>query len=102
MKKKFSNKLTARQVEALAILAEECGEVVKVVGKILRHGIDSHHPTTHIDNREYLENELGDVTAAIKIIIDEKIVTRQAVDDMCFDKLQRIGKYLHHIKVKSP
>lgn len=98
--KKFSNKLTSKQLEALALLAEECGEVVAIVGKILRHGIDSHHPTTGIDNREYLENELGDVQAAIQIVIDEKIVTFQAVDDMRIDKLERVQKYLHHIKVK--
>lgn len=98
--KKFSNKLTPKQVEALALLSEECGELVQVIGKILRHGIDSHHPTSGIANREELENEAGDVQAAIQIVIDEGIVTFQAVDDMRIDKLQRVQKYLHHIKVK--
>ena len=38
------NKLTPAEAERLAMLAEECGEVVQIVGKILRHGYDSQHP----------------------------------------------------------
>ena len=32
------NQLTPAETERLAILAEECGEVIQAVGKILRHG----------------------------------------------------------------
>ena len=36
------NNLSNEQLEALAILAEECGEVIQVIGKIIRHGLDSN------------------------------------------------------------
>lgn len=32
------NGLSPAEVERLALLAEECGEVIQTVGKILRHG----------------------------------------------------------------
>jgi len=38
------NDLSPAQTEALAVLAEECAEVIQVVGKILRHGLSSKHP----------------------------------------------------------
>jgi hypothetical protein len=30
--------------ERLAMLAEEAGEIVQIIGKILRHGYESYHP----------------------------------------------------------
>ena len=58
------NKLTPAQAERLAMLAEECAEVILIIGKILRHGYDSHHPETPtITNRDILHEELLDVTA---------------------------------------
>jgi hypothetical protein len=36
------NQLTDAEAERLALLAEECGEVVQVIGKILRHGYESY------------------------------------------------------------
>jgi hypothetical protein len=36
------NGLSNEQLESLALLSEECGEVIQVVGKILRHGLDSN------------------------------------------------------------
>ena len=53
------NQLTPAQAERLAMLAEECAEVIQVVGKILRHGYDSHHPSDpSTTNRQLLEREI--------------------------------------------
>ena len=38
------NKLTPAEDERLAMLAEECAEVIQIVSKIQRHGYDSWHP----------------------------------------------------------
>lgn len=38
------NGLTPAEAERLAMLSEECGEVIQIIGKILRHGYDSYHP----------------------------------------------------------
>lgn len=66
----FSNDLTPAQAERLAILAEECGEVVQAIGKILRHGYESCHPcdTAGPNNAEYLLKEVFDLRAAILMI----------------------------------
>ncbi len=54
-------------VECLAIVAEECGEAVQRVGKILRFGMVTS-PYTGKHNRDTLEAELGDVLAAIALL----------------------------------
>ena len=58
------NQLTPAQAERLAMLIEECGEVIQIAGKILRHGYNSYHPERpHITNRELLQQELTDLAA---------------------------------------
>lgn len=67
------NRLTSAEAERLAILAEECGEVVQAIGKILRHGYASCHPdqnNSDRDNRADLEKECGDVRCAISALCD--------------------------------
>ena len=65
------NGLRPAQAERLAMLAEECAEVIQVVGKILRHGYDSYHPddAERRPNRQLLEKELVDV-AAVKLAME--------------------------------
>ncbi|MDJ0712582.1 MAG: hypothetical protein QNJ14_19525 [Woeseiaceae bacterium] len=50
----FSNYLDDHEAERLAILAEEAGELIQTIGKILRHGYDSYNPDcpSDGDNRE--------------------------------------------------
>ena len=65
------NRLTPAEAERLALLAEECGEVIHVVGKILRHGYASYHPdavSTDNDNRFLLEGELTDLFAVFEMM----------------------------------
>lgn len=48
------------------MLAEEAAEVIQVVGKILRHGYDNHHPDSpDVTNRELLRKELVDFGAVL-------------------------------------
>lgn len=63
------NWLSPASLERLAILAEEMGEALQIVGKILRHGWHSEHPSVPgVSNVEWLERELGDVLAAIRLL----------------------------------
>lgn len=64
------NELTPAQAERLAILMEECGEVVQIIGKILRHGYDSCSPfgANPETNRQALVRELFDIKAAALLI----------------------------------
>lgn len=63
------NQLTPAEAERLAMLAEECGELVQVVGKILRHGYESYHPENPTEtNRDLLANEVCDLLAVIQMM----------------------------------
>jgi len=59
------NQLTPAEAERLAMLAEECGEVIQIIGKILRHGYASHNPKDmkKMPNKFLLSKEMGDVLA---------------------------------------
>lgn len=61
------NDLTPAEAERLAYLAEEMGEALQAVGKVLRHGYASHNPDNPKtgDNRVQLTKELVDVAGAI-------------------------------------
>lgn len=89
------NKLTPAEAERLAILAEECGEVIQAIGKIQRHGWDSTYENG-ITNRAQLEIELGDVQVISSMMIAKddidmgNIVTRMDI------KREKIKRYLHH------
>lgn len=105
MPKTHFNQLTPAQAERLAILAEECGEVIQVVGKILRHGYESVHPDGGQTNRQLLESEIGDVQAAITLLSYNNGVSLRSDLDIKHirnaeeSKLIRISTFLHHAKV---
>jgi NTP pyrophosphatase (non-canonical NTP hydrolase) len=91
------NELRPEQLEALALVAEECGEVIQVIGKILRHGLYSCHPNGGRDNQALLEDELGDLHAALHLAEGVGLFHAAHVRTACADKLQRVERYLHHI-----
>ena len=97
MNKPF-NGLTDAQAERLAMLAEECGEVVQVVGKTLRHGYDSHCPgdPAKVTNRQLLTKEIGDVRHVVRMLCDAMDVAFMGVEQAEQGKAMRVGKYLHH------
>ncbi len=57
-------------------LTEETGEVIQIVGKANRFGLDSRRPGVDADgkphptNRELLVQELNDIEAAKRLIVD--------------------------------
>lgn len=93
------NRLTPAQAERLAILSEECAEVIQIIGKILRHGMDSYHPVTGVINRDALMREITDVKAAMVIIgvdipavMEDGIAQQAAISKAISKKLI----YAHH------
>jgi hypothetical protein len=91
------NRLLPEQVEALALLMEECAEVQQVIGKILRHGLYSHHPDGGPNNRTLLIDECGDMLAALEIVEGVGLVSTAHMRIARDGKLQRVGRYLHHV-----
>jgi len=86
------NMLTEGEAERLAMLAEECAEVIKVIGKILRHGYDNSHPDyDNVPNRDFLTLEVTDVLAVIEMMNSDFAIIGD-VDESIAKKL----KYAHH------
>lgn len=92
------NKLTPQESERLALLAEECGEVIQIVGKILRHGYESYNPNDprKTTNRALLEKELGDVSFVSFFMNEKKDIDSENVESYMSLKSMKIGQWLHH------
>lgn len=98
MEKHF-NGLTPAEAERLAILAEECGEVIHVIGKILRHGYYSRHPQGGDTNKGLLEKELGDLLFTINFISTD--LNTANIELYTNHKWQNINRWLHHSEVET-
>ena len=92
------NKLTPAQAERLAILIEECGEVIQAATKILRHGYTSKHPDTGVTNTALLERELGDLQFAVELCERGGDISSCEVQSNAVSKESRLigSVFLHH------
>lgn len=92
------NRLTPAEAERLALLAEECGEAIQIIGKILRHGYESRNPTVDRGptNREMLEKEVADVYVAARMMFEAGDIRRLACAGHEERKQESVRKYLHH------
>jgi NTP pyrophosphatase (non-canonical NTP hydrolase) len=88
------NKLTPKQAELLTLLEEECAEVIQAITKIQRHGLDSGSGEPNVTA---LHRELGDVHAAVKLLLDIGLIEREYIEWYRDHKLIHVGKYLHHV-----
>lgn len=88
------NRLTPAQAERLAILIEECGEVVQAATKILRHGYESRYMDGR-SNLEALESEVGDLLATVDILCMGEDVRDSRIAAAKRDKFSRVANYLH-------
>jgi NTP pyrophosphatase (non-canonical NTP hydrolase) len=85
--------LTPGEVERLAILAEECGEVATAVGKILRFGWESQSPYGGKPNRKALEQELGNVRAVVNLMLDAGDLNLNAIQSWQRNKRVALMKW---------
>ena len=76
--------------ELLSITQEECAEVTQVISKIFRFGWDSSHPNLSQNNKERLEEELGDLICMIGLLIDKKIVSETNLEKAAEAKLKKL------------
>jgi NTP pyrophosphatase (non-canonical NTP hydrolase) len=84
--------------ERLVLLAEELAEAGQAVCKILRHGYESRHPDGGPTNRETLERELGDVRAAVVLLLELGDLSDGRIEEFGREKYARVGRYLHYSK----
>lgn len=90
------NQLSPAEAERLALLAEECGEVMQAIGKVLRHGYASRHPDGGPTNREALERECGDVYHSIWRLIGSGDIDGNGMSLRADEKARSVERYLHH------
>ena len=98
MKSENYNQLSAAEQERLAILAEECAEVIQIVGKILRHGYESCSPydSTATTNRQLLQKELGDTEWICGEMMKHNDISRAAIATRSAQKAEKAKPFLHH------
>lgn len=91
------NQLSAAEAERLAMLSEECAEVIHAISKILRHGYESVNPTlADTTNREDLERECGDILARMELLFTAYDIRIAIVKQYKIIKLKKRPTYFHH------
>ena len=89
------NQLTPAEEERLAMLMEECSEIIQIGCKILRHGYASYHPQDpqRTSNRRLLEKEVEDAKAIMELMRGDLTNGRET---SVFDVIARKRPYMHH------
>jgi NTP pyrophosphatase (non-canonical NTP hydrolase) len=82
--------MNSKENEILNILQEECAEVIQMVSKCRRFGMEERHLKDGGTNRERLTEEIGDVICMLKLAQDFGIVDATEVNDAAFRKLEKL------------
>lgn len=78
--------------EILSIAQEECAEVIQAISKVFRFGFDAKHPNESLNNRQRLEEEVGDLQCMISLMIEFGLVSEHNLmkaEHKKFDKLKQ-------------
>lgn len=78
----------------MAVLQEECAEVIQAVSKINRFGM--HDEWQGVTNRQALITEIGDVLAIIKVLMEETDIniTENDLNNAIQAKLKKLEVFL--------
>ncbi len=92
------NGLSVAEAERLYLLAEELGEAVQAIGKILRHGYSSYHPYDPMrrSNRQALEKEMADIHAATALLRAARDLNGGNMEAEALKKIDKVRRDLHH------
>lgn len=92
------NGLSPAEAERLAMLIEECGEIITAATKVLRHGYESRHPLADDrTNRDDLDREIEDVLAVVQEMrINGDIDPRRPSTEDLFDRWESKERWTHH------
>ncbi len=76
----------------LSKLIEEAGEVIQVCGKLIATaGADIHYDSSNL--RERLQDELGDLKAAVQFVINMNELDADAISERTSAKLELYAKW---------
>jgi hypothetical protein len=90
------------QLELLGILQEECAEVIQIISKIRRFGLNSFDPVNPEDtNRDLFNLEVGDVKALIEMIMElpDSVLDHSVIKTRVEYKKKKVLKFLNCKKV---
>lgn len=92
------NELDPAEAELLALLAEESGEIIQAIGKILRHGMGSYNPLGDqtVSNQDSLEKEIGDLNAVCARMVAARLLRPDRIRQASDAKAVKIPKWTHH------
>ncbi len=97
MNKPHFNKLSNAELERLACLAEECGEVIQIVNKTIRHGYEnSHEKYNNKTPRAMLEQEIADLFVIVELMIREEDIDTTNLTQCYGFKKGKINKSLRY------
>ncbi len=82
--------MNSKQEEILNITQEECAELIQIISKVRRFGIDEYHIKDRVPNRERLAEEIGDVLCMIQLIAESGLVDIQDVEDARLKKIEKL------------
>lgn len=84
---------TRKVQEALVILQEECGEVVQVVAKCHRFGLEGLNPVDNTINKDKLTAEIGDLVCMIEILQELGVLDQQLIQDRATMKRHKLERW---------
>jgi hypothetical protein len=90
--------MQSKDKEVLSIGQEECAEVIQIISKIFRFGFDAKHPEQVMNNRERLEEEVGDLRCMINLMISRGIIREEYVTQAENKKFEKLHKWSNIFK----
>ena len=82
-----------RSTEILNIAQEECAELIQMISKVRRFGIDEYHLKDGVPNRLRLAEEAGDVLCMILLMIEEGIISKEDVEQARSNKIEKLKQW---------
>ena len=70
----------------MVVAMEECGELVRAISKVLRHGMTDKNYTNLVE-------EIGDVQTMINLLVSAHEITWGEVEDRVAFKMVKLAKY---------
>ena len=86
--------------EIMTIMQEECGEVIVAISKCKRFGLHTLIPDSKESNIKRLAKELGDLYAMVDLLIDQKLVTLEEINEYKEAKFSKLKKW-SNIKINK-
>jgi NTP pyrophosphatase (non-canonical NTP hydrolase) len=90
--------MNKKENEIMDILQEECAEVIQMISKGRRFGIDNTHIKSGESNRARLTEEMGDMLCMLKLAQDFGIVDLAEVLTASVAKEEKLRKWSNIFK----